>query len=163
MSKLMSGVVAFGLVCALAVPGLAQEQGKKKKGELQGPAAQAFQLPKEIELSEEQKGKVEALKKEMGGDLVALLKKQSDLLTADQKAARKDVAAKNKAEGKKGKEAKAAVDAALKLTEAQQKDWDAIQKDIVAYQGKIKEKLHSFLTDDQKAKLKPAKGKKKAA
>lgn len=162
MSKLLSGVVVFGLVCALAVPGLAQEKGKKKKGELQGPAAQAFQLPKEIELTAEQQEKVAALKKELGPGLQALMKKQSDILTAEQKTARKEVGAKNKADGVKGKEAKAAVDAALKLTEAQQKEWDAAQKEVAAYQGKIKEKLHSFLTDDQKAKLKPAKGKKKA-
>lgn len=161
MSKLLSGVVAFGLVCALAVPGLAQEEkGKKKKGELQGPAAAAFQLPKEIELTAEQQEKVAALKKELGLGLQALIKKQSDILTAEQKTARKEAGAKNKADGVKGKEAKAAVDAAMKLTEAQQKEWDAVQKEVAAYQGKIKEKLHSFLTDDQKAKLKPAKVKK---
>ena len=166
MSSLLKSFVTFAFVCALALPGQAQDgtpKKKKAKDEIKGPAATAFQLPKEIELTDEQKSKIDSLKKELGPDLVKLHRKQGDIHTPEQQAARKAAQEKNKADGVKGKAAKAAVDSAVNLTPEQQKQWDDTQKEITAHRGKIQEKLHPILTDDQKAKLKQARGKKKAA
>jgi len=89
-----------------------------------------------------------------------LTKKIDSLLTDEQKAARKEAAAKAKAEGKKGKEAAAAIDEALKLTDDQKKLRAEVQPELAKLQKSIKEQIHGLLTEEQKAHYKVPKGKK---
>lgn len=128
----------------------ADEPKGKKKAE---PGAQAFNLPKEITLSAEQQEKLAALKKELGPKVAAAQKKIDEILTADQKAARKAAQEKVKADNLKGKAAQEAVEAALKLTDEQKTKFTAAQAEMREVQALVKSKMAEFLTDEQKAKV----------
>jgi DNA-binding MarR family transcriptional regulator len=147
------------LVCSASVQG--QEKAKKKDRPNAAVEA-AFALPKEIELTAEQNEKVAALKKEYTPKLTELSAKVNAVLTDEQKKARQEASKKAKDDGKKGKEAKAAVDEALKLTPEQKKQMDELQPKLQAMQNEVREKVTSLLTDDQKSKLPKRKAAKKA-
>lgn len=136
----------------------AAKEGKAKKND---PANNAvFNIPSEITLTDEQKTKLEEIKKEQAPKLGELTSKLDGLLTADQKSARKTAMAKNKADGKKGKEAKAAVDEALKLTDEQKKQRGELEPALAKLNQSIKEQIHGLLTDEQKTHYKLPKSKK---
>lgn len=146
----------------LACSPIAQAQEKAKKKDRPNAAVEAaFALPKEIELTAEQNEKVAALKKEYTPKLTELSQKINDILTAEQKKARQEASKKAKDDGKKGREAKAAVDEAMKLTAEQKKQMDELQPKLQAMQTEVREKVTALLTDDQKAKLPKKKGAKK--
>jgi Skp family chaperone for outer membrane proteins len=157
--------LAAGLVAMTTLSADAQDGKKGKKNADAGAATQAFQLPKEITLSTEQQAKMDALKKEYGPKLTELQKKADDLLTPEQKQARKDAFAKVRADKLEGKARREALESALNLTPEQKTKYDAAQKDLQAKTTEVKGKIADFLTAEQKEKapnLVP-KGKKKAA
>ncbi len=140
-------------------------KGKGKKGQAGGQNAQVFKLPDTIQLTADQEEKLSALKKEYGPKVAELQKKADGILTAEQKTARKDAMAKVKADNLKGKARQEAIDSALNLTADQQEKLKAVQAEQKELNGKIKDKIAGFLTEEQKAKL-PApqkKGKKNKA
>lgn len=158
MSGLLRTVLTASLVAALALTtGTAHAQKEKKKP---GAANPAFAIPKEITLTAEQQTKLDAIKKEEGPKLAELAAKLDGILTDEQKATRKEAAAKAKADGKKGKEANAAVEEALKLTDDQKKARAEIQPAMAKLQRSIKEQIHALLTDEQKEHYKLPKAKK---
>lgn len=157
------------LVLAIAVPVMAQEKAKGKRGEKQGGAKarqQAPVVPKQLleglELSEEQKVKLAAIEKEMKAPVMEARKAMNDLLTDEQKEARKAAMAKAKEEGLKPQEAQKAVQAALKLTEEQQKKMATLKEKQAGLQKQIREKVMSILTPEQRKaveeKMKKARG-----
>lgn len=159
---LMAGLTIAVVTGAHAADGAAKEKGKKKPE----PGAQIFNLPKEVELTAEQQEKVAALKKEFGTQAAEAQKKVDDVLTAEQKQARKTASDKAKADKLKGKDAQAAIEAALNLSDEQKTKWTAAQAEFRELQGKVRAKMAEFLTDEQKAKVpglapkKPKKSKK---
>jgi len=162
MRSLMRVMFVWGLMLSVvAMAGAAEEvkaKGKKKEAALGGQ--QVFQLPTEITLTEEQQAKLEALKKEHSPKLAELAKKLDEGITDDQKKARREAVAKTKADGKKGKEAQAEVEAALSLTDEQKKKRAEIQPEMAKLQQSIKEQIHAMLTDDQRTHYKLPKAKK---
>jgi Spy/CpxP family protein refolding chaperone len=157
MKSVAKNLLMLVLVLVIAAP-LAAAEGDKKKKKKPGkrPAAGArIQIPKGIELSDEQKEKVAALKKEYGPKVVAARKKMA--LGKDARKARGEALKKAKADGKKGKELRAAVDAAAPLTDEQK----AAQAEMQALQKEIRAAVVALLTDEQKAKLPKRGGKKK--
>lgn len=156
---LMAGLTLAAMTGAHAAEEAVKEKGKKKAE----PGAQIFNLPKEVELTAEQQEKVAALKKEFGAQAAEAQKKVDDVLTAEQKQARKAAADKAKADKLKGKDAQAAIEAAMKLSDEQKTKWTAAQAEFRELQGKVRAKMAEFLTDEQKAKvpgLAPKKSKK---
>lgn len=167
MTKIWKCLLSLALCGIVMSSAMAQDAAKKKKNQ---PAKEqpAVQLPKEIELTEEQKTKVAALEKEYGPKMKELREKLNKIMTEEQKKARLDVmkeAREKGKEGKKGKELAEAIKSAMKLTEEQQKTYDEADKKIVALRQEILEKVKPLLTDEQKAKLpqRAAAGKKKSA
>ncbi|MCH8047685.1 MAG: hypothetical protein IID44_28665 [Planctomycetes bacterium] len=155
MKSIAKNLLLMVLVLAVAAP-LAAEDKKKKKKPGKRPAARSrIQIPKGVELSAKQKEKVEALRKEYGPKFVALRKKQA--LSKDVRGARAEAIKKAKAEGKKGKELRAAVAAAVPLTDEQK----AAQAKMRALQKEIRAAVMALLTDEQRAKLPKRGGKKK--
>ena len=156
----MRSLVRLMVVCGLMVSmvssiGMAQDaQGKGKKKAAMEAGQQIFTLPNEITLTDDQKTKLEAIKKEHGPKLSELTKKMDESLTDEQKKARKAAGDKARADGKKGKDLQAAVDEALKLTDDQKKAQDAMKPELTKLQGTIREKIHGLLTDDQKTHYK---------
>ncbi len=155
MQGLVRTLLTAGLMITIALSsGVAHAQ----KGKKAGTNNPAFAIPKEITLTAEQQTKLDEIKKEQGPKLAELTKKLDSILTDEQKAARKEAMAK--ADGKKGKEAAAAVDEALKLTDEQKKQRAEIQPELAKLQLSVKEQIHGLLTDEQKTHYKLPKAKK---
>ena len=162
MRSLMRLMFVWGLMLSVvAMAGAADEaKGKGKKKEAAAGGQQVFQLPKEIPLTDDQKTKLETLKKEHSPKLAELAKKLDEGVTDDQKKARREVMAKAKTDGKKGNELQAEVDKALNLTDEQKKKRSEVQPEMAKLQLSIKEQIHAMLTDDQKTYYKLPKAKK---
>jgi hypothetical protein len=152
MKKTITILTACVLTLSFVAPAVAAD--KKKKTPV------AIKVPKSIELTAEQKTKLDALNKEFGPKLAECRKKQASIITADQKKARAEAMKKAKADGKKGKELRAAVNAALAITADQKTKQAETKKAMAALNKQIKTQFAALLTDEQKAKLKGGKKKK---
>ena len=161
MRKLVLKFAVLALAVLIASPVWAAKEDKKKD-KANKAVAKVFELPTIITLSAEQMTKLAEVMKEYEPKLEELHKKQANILTDEQKKARQEAMKAAKAAGKKGKEAKADVDAAVKLTDDQKKQQEEVAKETKELNGKIHDSIASFLTEEQKTHLKPMK-KKKAA
>ena len=162
MRKFVLKFAVLALAVLIASPVWAAKEDKKKEKSGGKAVAKAFELPSIITLSGEQMTKLAEVKKEFEPKLEAAFKKQNDILSAEQKKARQEASKAAKAAGKKGKEAQADIAAATKLTDDQKKQQDEVSKELKELNGKIREQISSFLTEEQKTHLTPMK-KKKAA
>ena len=151
MKKTITILSACFLAVAFVAPAVAAD--KKKKTPV------AVKVPKSIELSADQKAKVDALNKEFGPKLAECRKKAASIITADQKKARAEAMKKAKADGKKGKELRAVVNAAVAITADQKAQQSECKKAMGALNKEIRTQFAALLTDEQKAKIKG--GKKK--
>ncbi|QDU11158.1 LTXXQ motif protein [Gimesia aquarii] len=164
MLKLSKALLTMTLIFAcVASVNAADKEAKKKKGKKQQTVRiQALNLPKTIELTDEQKEKIAGLKKEYTPQFVALQKKNREILTPDQRKARGKAMKQAKEEGKKGKELRSAVNSALKLSDDQSKQMKEVGAEMKKLNGEVRGKLSKILTADQLAKIKkPGKGSKK--
>jgi len=153
MKKTLTILTACVLAVSFVTPVMAADKKKKK-------APTAVKVPMDIELTADQKTKLDALNKEFGPKLAECRKKAAGIITADQKKARAEAVKKAKADGKKGKEVQAAANAALAITADQKTQQAECKKAMQALNKEIKTQFAALLTDDQKAKLKGGKKKK---
>ena len=164
MKRTLQGLLVLTLAVVLAMPAMAADEKKKKKKKgRKAPAA--VKVPKGIVLTAAQKTQVAAINKEFAPQLLEISKKARGIITAEQRKARSEAAKKAKADGKKGKEARAAVNAAAEITAEQKKALGEVNKARQAITKAARAKFAEILTAEQKAKLpKPtAKKKKKKA
>lgn len=155
MKQLVKTLCIVSVAGLLLSPAWAQDDAKPKRKRQQArvaAAATAVNVPKTLQLTEEQKKQVAALNKEYGPKLAALRKQSNELLTDDQKAARKEAAAKAKAEGKPPRTALAAVE----LTAEQKEQQAKIKKEVAGIQKEVRGKFLALLTDEQKKQLREA-------
>ena len=146
------------LVLAIAVPVLAQEKAKGKRGDQKQAGAKAqkqvqilpTRLLEGLELTDEQKVGLEAVSKEMKAPVMEARKAMNDLLTDEQKAARKEAMAEAKKAGKKPQEAQKAVEEAMKLTDEQQEKMAKLKVKQAEIQKQIREKVMAILTPEQR-------------
>jgi hypothetical protein len=117
------------------------------------PARGALQIPDDVQLSKEQRTKVEALVVEYRRRTAELREKLAEVLTDEQ--AQASAAAKKKAlaEGKKGTALRKAVDAAAKLTDEQKKQIQNLRQAMANVTRESRKKLAEMVTEDQKLKL----------
>ena len=153
MKKTLTILTACVLAVSFVTPVMAADKKKKK-------APTAVRVPKTVELTADQKTKLDALNKEFGPKLAELRKKQASIITADQKKARAEATKKAKADGKKGKELRAVTNAAFAFTADQKTQQAETKKAMGALQKEIRTQFAALLTDEQKAKLKAGKKKK---
>ncbi|HCK53405.1 MAG TPA: hypothetical protein DIC23_09345 [Planctomycetaceae bacterium] len=160
MKRTLQGLLVLTLAVVLAMPAMAAEEKKKKKKKgRKAPAA--VKVPKGIVLTADQKTKVAAINKEFAPKLVEVNKKAGTIITAEQRKARNAAAKKAKADGVKGKAARAAINAAAKITPEQKKKLAELNKARQAVIKAARAKFVEILTAEQKAKLPKPKGKKK--
>ncbi len=160
MRHAMKGLLVLTLAVLIATPALAADKKKKKKKKGRKTPT-AVKVPKGIELTAEQKKQVAAINKEFGPQLAAVQKKINTVITPEQKKARSAAAKKAKADGVKGKAARAAINAALNLSADQKTKMKELAKERQAVQKAARAKFAEILTAEQKAKLPKKKGKKK--
>jgi len=150
-------LATVGLLFASAV--WAQEDVKKPRK--QPREAPQYQIPvlnqwlEGISLTEEEKRKVEALCKEYAPTFDALQKRMNEIFTEEQLKARKEIAAKAKAEGKKPQEIGKLQQEAVKLTPEQKEKWAKIQAERRELQQKFAKALLEVLTPDHRAVVEP--------
>ena len=134
----------------------AQQKGKRgKKGQQQTKPSVARTLPKEVQstLTDEQKEKIALLDKEFGPKLAEFAKKRNAIFSPEQMKAQTEARKAATEAGKKGKELRAAVEAAAQATDEQKKQLAELTKETDPLNKMIREKLLAMLTDDQKAKM----------
>ena len=162
MLKLWNCVLALSISAMLLSPTMADDaKPKKPKAGTARKEQPAVQLPKEIELSDEQKPKIAELEKEFAPKMKELREKLDKVLTEDQKKARSEVTKEARTSGKKRKELQLAIKDATKATEEQQKQIDEVEKMITEMRQQIRAKVEPILTDEQKTKLPPKPGEKR--
>ncbi len=153
----VAGIVATAFVSTsfFSTSLVAQDaKGKKKKGGDQTPPAVA-QLQKQLDgldLNDEQKAKVKEIVAQHTTKIADAQKKVTALLTPEQRKARQEAAAKAKADGKKGKEAADAVNAALNLSADDKAKLDAANKEAADVVAEMRKAVAGVLTDAQKEK-----------
>ena len=151
---------ALGFAMSLMLAGsvLAQDApkgGGKPQGQRGGGMrADVFGILTGIDLTTEQKDKIEALKKEYGPKLKENAEKRDGVLTADQKKAREDATKAARDAGKKGREIMQAARDAVTLTDDQKAKIKEIGTAGQDLRKEVVEKIKTILTDDQKEQLK---------
>lgn len=149
--------LALALLGVLAlVTGTAAAEEKKADTKKAAKASDtAFTFPKQVQLTDEQKTKLEELKKEYGPKLDAIDARFGAIMTPERQKTAAEARKKAAADGKKGKELQEAVAAALNLPAEDQ----AKLKEAMAERSKLMQEITpkktALLTDDQKAQLKP--------
>lgn len=153
--KTVNWVLSTALTLVMAVGVMAADEAKKpEKAKGKGKAAPSVvQLPKEVELTAEQKEKIAAINKEFAPKLAEANKKLESILSEDQRKARAEALKKAREEGKKGKEAAESVAAATKITDDQKVKFEEAQKAVATIRKEALEKAAAVLTDEQKAKV----------
>lgn len=142
------------LVCALALifvsSSFAEDAPKKKDKQAKGAKGPASgmvnKLTSTVELTAEQKDKLEKAANELNTTMATL---RAEGLTPDLNKKKGEAMKKAREEGKKGKDLEAAVVASLNLTEAQQ----AAMKKAGAAQAAFQKAVATILTDEQIASL----------
>ncbi|MGC1274516.1 MAG: hypothetical protein WBC44_12495 [Planctomycetaceae bacterium] len=169
MTNALRSLTLAAVVCGLAMPLAAAPKegakaGARKKADKQSALpAGMYKLPEVITLTDEQKPKVEALNKEYAPKFRELAKKNRDLLTKEQRQARRDAMKSAKEAGKKGKQLQADVQAAMQLSAEQKEQLEKLKAETMTLRTQMQEKVVSVLTPEQKEQLpKPKKGKRGA-
>lgn len=160
MSSKFGQLLVLALVACVASPSFADDdtkKGKRKNAQKGNRAvAQMFAFPKNVEASDEQKAQLTALKDEYLPKLQELTKALN--LTPEQRTAIGEARKAAAADGKKGKELRAAVEAAANYTDAQKE----AQKELQTLRGEIRKKVLGLLTDEQRKALRAGSKRKKA-
>ncbi|WP_254507450.1 hypothetical protein [Anatilimnocola floriformis] len=146
-------VIALGLTCFALLALTASAQNEEKKGKkAPDPTAAVSKKLEAIELTAEQKTKIDAIKAEHGPKLKAATEKVAKALTPEQMKARREATAAAKADGKKGKELAASVKEALKLTPEQEKALTEAETELKDCTTAFTKAVNEVLTAEQKEK-----------
>lgn len=150
-------VLGLLLLAVIAPVSAAEEPAKGKKDPVEQQVQRRFELPEAVSLTEEQKPKLEAIRKEFASKVKEQIEKREGSLTAEQKEARKAAQKAARQAGKKPKEIQEAAFAALKLSGDQLKQYTAAEEELKKFDKEIRSKIEEVLTAEQKASLKKAK------
>ncbi|MGH7138305.1 MAG: hypothetical protein ACREHD_21355 [Pirellulales bacterium] len=159
MSRLVRSTTCCAMILFLAASILAGDKAKPKKGKKAKAAAvpAAFKLSDGITLTADQQAKLDDMKTQYATKLADAQKKISDVYTEEQRARQTTARRDAMTAGKKGKELKAAVDAAVELTDEQQKKLADAQKEQKQLTKEVRKQVTALLSDEQKQKLKAKK------
>jgi Spy/CpxP family protein refolding chaperone len=152
----------LGLLALVGVAVGAQDEKKDKKGAKGGDPTAGFKKRLEsLDLTSEQKEKIDKLFVEHGPKLKEANAKVFASLTAEQRKARNEAQQSAKAAGKKGKEANEDALAAMKLTDDQKKVFDEATKGQQEANQALTKAISEILTPEQREKAGFGGGKKK--
>ncbi len=148
MKSVALALCSLMLALVVVAPLNAADKAKKKEAKQakHDPVSQIMAKLEGVELTADQQTKL----KELTTALAPKLKdaQQKAHLTKEQAATRKELVAKNKADGLKGKQAKQALDAALKLTKEQQEGAAELHK----LRQELNNGVFALLTEEQRTK-----------
>jgi len=150
MKRLSLLAVICALIAAVAVPALAAAGKKDRKGD---PSARISKKLDSAGLSAEALEKAKKVIAEHSAKLKEAQAAADAVLTSEQVAAQKSAMQAAKTAGKKGKDAKADVEAALKLTAEQKGKLDEAKKTLAKEEASLTSDLKSALGAGDFAKL----------
>jgi Spy/CpxP family protein refolding chaperone len=148
----------LALAVALVMVGSLVAQDKEKKAPREGRRpggmlGRVDEMVKNLNLTDEQKAKLEEIKKEYAPKIKELEQTREGILTPEQKKARQEAMKAAKDAGKSRQEVWQAGQAATNLTAEQKAKMAEGRKAGEALQKEIREKVMSILTPEQKAQL----------
>jgi Spy/CpxP family protein refolding chaperone len=153
MRRLLLAPLALGLL-GLAAGVDAQTAGKKTApGGDTKAVDRAFSFPKEIELTDEQKAKIDELKKEFAPRFDKIRAEMRAVMTDERRKVVEEVRKEAKAEGKKGKEVDEMVAAKLKLSPAEQAKLQEARAAREELMKEVNERKMAVLTAKQREHL----------
>ncbi len=152
---------ALALVATLMIANTVSAAGDKKASKIVGIRYYKTidQNLSPVTLTDDQKSKLETLKKDYESKFQDAYTKQ-DVLTPEQKKLADEAKKAAKAEGKSRKEVKAAVDEAVKKTDEQKAQEKEAGKALRALEKEMRGKVLDLLTQEQKDQVKSSKSKK---
>ncbi len=143
-------VLILAVALLMALPLMAQEK-KKREGKRGGAGFDVFAFwTRDLNLTDEQKAKVEDLKKELGPKSAELQKKREAVFTDEQKKARDEAMKAARDAGKSPREVFTAGREAVTLTDEQSAKMKEIQKEMGELEKTRMEKFTAILTPEQK-------------
>jgi len=155
----MRVAVILGVALLTASPLLAGAnkagKGGKKKAD-RCPVAERTKYLEGMNLTDEQKGKLEKIKQEFVPKLTAAQLKVDNVYTPDQKKARQEAAKAARQAGKSSKEIHEAANEAVKLTDEQKTKLAEAKKELSAVDKDLQEKVKAILTPEQQSQIKKA-------
>jgi hypothetical protein len=128
-----------------------QEDRQDQTGE-RSRFPQVFTLPG-IEFNDDQQKRVDELRGKYVPKLTEIQRRRNAVHTPEQRRARREALQTARDAGKRGAELRAAVDAAVNLTEQQQRELATLQQEQRELVAEIQQELRSLLTDEQRREL----------
>jgi hypothetical protein len=163
MQPLFSKFFAVSCVFVIAATWAGAAQKPRKKDRRSDPTARVKKKLEAAELPSEAMEKANKVLAEHSPKLKEAQGKVDAILTNEQKAAQRQAQKDAKTAGKKGKELRSAVDAALKLTSEQKSKLESAKKELATAQAALTRDLQGALTSEQLAKAGIKAKKKKGA
>jgi hypothetical protein len=161
MLKVVSTVLALVVSLVLVDNLMAQQQPGRGRGGRGGMQMQQMRpmydrvlRMQNLNLTDDQKAKLEEMKKEYDPKVKDATAKVEGVITAEQKKAREDALKEARDAGKRGQEVRDAAQAAMKLTDAQKADMKKFRQVVTDLNKEITDKVNALLTDAQKETLK---------
>ena len=156
MKRFCTSLLLLAFALAVASPLTAADDAPKGKGKgKQKPGAAIMKKLEGANLTADQQEKINAIVAQQAPQVTAA--QQAAQLSDEQKTAMKAAAEKAKADGLKGKQAQEAVQAAVKLPDAQQASIDEAKQ----LQGKLMAAIAAVLTTEQQQSIGLKAGNKK--
>jgi hypothetical protein len=138
-------------VLAIAAPAFAGKKNKDKGKH--DPTASIKKKLAAADLPTDAREKVNKVLTDDSPKLKEAQAKIDAILTSEQKQAKRTAQKEARSNGTKGKNARASIDAAMKLTDEQKSKLSTAENDLKSAQAGLKKDLQSVLTSDQMAKL----------
>lgn len=139
------------LTLFIACPLLSQDARRGQRR--QEAAFQQMFILRGVEFSEDQRAKVDEIRKNYMPRLLEIQGRQGGILTDEQRRRLREAFRAAREAGKQGREFREAVDAELKLTDEQKEKMAAVQKDRGELTAQIQGELRKLLTDEQRRRL----------
>lgn len=146
-------VACFALSALFAAEAQAAPKGRKVAQRV-AAFPPVFKLPDAIVLTAEQQAKIDELKTKYSDKLREAVRKVDEIYTDEQHKAMRGARKAAVTEGKKGKQLKAAVEAAVQLSPEQQQKMADARKVLTDLQKEVRKQVVGLLTDDQKEHIK---------
>jgi len=139
---------------------MAEEKEKAKTDKLHPLARAMMRIERfrgaleQLDLSAEQKETLKKIHEELGPKMKAIFDKLREVLSEEQRHAAEEARNAAKAAGKKGRAMFEAIEAAVKLTDAQKEQLAKFAPELVAVHKEAAQKVMGVLTPEQQSKLK---------
>ncbi len=148
-------ILAVALVLTIAAPLLAQNRPRRGGGrQAMRPFAMELRMLEGLDLTSEQKAKVEALVKEYSPKMEEAMKARQGIFTEEQRKALPEAMKAAREAGKRGPEAMAAIQAELKVTDEQKAKLAEAEKQTMTVRKEFLDKARELLTPEQLEQLK---------